>query len=595
MPVLSPFFATLPVLLLCFLAQRHGQTISSGGVLRGVGRAGFGAAKLVLLAPPLERLVAGAIQALPQAQSLSLAWMSTFAFTIQLYLVLSGVVDVWLGTRQARGKAVVEIFGAPFRAVNFGDSWRQWNLPLLHVLGGRGRTASSFQHAVLSLTAVLIAVVIWRGASWGTAAWAVLHLLLLAVEHWRGRSVFAPLPAPVCAALTQAVVLVSGVFLFMPGLGESWDHVRRLVIAPPPSWYSLLLDARLSTPLPMWCLWLSGLSCVALPPVRWVLAQAPRIFGVTGILSGLLAGTMLVRYLPEPAVRPLAVIRHGVQWPLTLGLREGNAEVFVGHEGWLCRQRDLDRLTLRDQGGSAAARLVALADALRGARVPLLVIAVPDKAALYPEYVLPRRYHAPVNPMFFPPALERLRKAKITVLDASDLLWQAQKRMPIYFRLDSHWTPEGMKEVALAAGQLIRTQWPQVIINQTPLINVSILERGDAGDLSRRLDPWAPESLWGEEMAELVSISGLESTLDAPVLVLGGSLIHVFDDPRLSFGNTEGQRQSASFMQQLAALLGRPLAHGPAVEEMGPEGLEQAVRSAQEKRLVIAVLRAGDL
>ncbi|MDZ4290026.1 MAG: hypothetical protein U0984_18820, partial [Prosthecobacter sp.] len=482
-PDLPPLFATLPILLLCLLAQKPGQVGSGGGRWKGLARLGFGAGKLILLAVPLEPVIRGAIQALPEAQTSTVAWMSLFAFGCQLYLVLSGAVDLLLGARQMLGRGVVEWFGAPFRAGGFTAFWRDWNQPLTK--------GPDFRRAALSLGAVLLAVVIWRGASWGTLAWAALHLALLGLERWRGRSLFAPLPLPVRAALTLAVVLISSMLLFMPTLEEGLAHVRRLFVTSPATAYSVLLDARLSTPWTITCLWLGGLCCVAMPPASWLLSQSWRGWPIIGILTGIMAGGMLARRGPAPRPDSIrAMIRHAVQWPLAVWMQEGTADVFVGHEGWLYRQSELDRLTMKREGHGSVGTLMAFAGHLRTAGVPLLVIAVPDKVALYPEFIQPAEYAAPVQPPEFQSALDRLRGAGVTVLDPAAGLWRAQKRTPLYFRADSRWTPEATKEVVLAAAKFIHQTWPGVAINETPLINATILDHRVAGDLARALDPW---------------------------------------------------------------------------------------------------------
>lgn len=572
MPALLPFLATLPFLLLSFLAQKGGRLGTPAVRWKGLARLGFGTGKIFLLAAPLESIIRAAGEALPVAQSSTLAWMSLFAFGFQLYLVLSGAVDVLLGIRQVMGLSVAESFGAPFRAGGFTEFWQAWNQPR--------EKSPGFGPAAFGLGVVLLAVVIWRGASGGTAVWAALHGALLVSERWRGRSLFAPLPLPIRAALTLVVVLASSLLLFMPSLGEGLAHIQRLYKGAPVTAYSVLMDARLWTSWLLACLWAGGLCCVALPPAHWLLALPSRLWPALGILTGILAGGMLASHGPAPAPDSWrAPIRHVVQWPLAWWIQEGNAEVFVGRDGWLFRQSELDRLTLKRRESGSAPQLVAFAEHLRSAGVPLLVIAVPDKAALYPEFILPAEYPAPVQPADFQASLAKLRAAGATVLDPADMLWKARKRLPLYFRRDSRWTPEAMKEVALAAAKLVRKTWPRVAIDETPLINARILDLSETGDLARALDPWAPGSLWGEEKTQLVALTGLERTAPSPVLVLGGDLREVFE------------AQSAGFVAQLAALLGRPLDAGAPVGGVDAQNW----RTAETKKLVIALVRAGDL
>jgi hypothetical protein len=550
--------------------------------------------KICVLAPPLERFIIAAVEALPLARTSGVAWLSLFGFAVQLYLVLSGAVDLWLGFRRLAGMRVVESFGAPFRATSLTGFWKAWApAPAAPAAG----SAPAFAHALTGMTVVLLAALFWRGFSWAAVVWLALHLILLIAETWRGRALFAPLPPPVCAVLSVVLFLFTGPLLFMPGLAAAAEHLQRLYQAPPATAYSVLLDARLTTPWPLTCLWVGGLAAVALPPLRWLLAQPWKVWPPLGLAAGVVALLFVAReWTPRAPASPLALMNHLVQWPLAKGFQEGNSHVFVARDGWLYRQQELDRLTLRRRAGDDGAPLAALAEPLRASQVPLLVIPVPDKAVLYPEPILPGEYHGPVRPAAFTAAVAALERSGATVLDLAVPLWNQKNRRPIYFQRDSHWTPHGMKEAASAAARLVREKWPQVMLDRTPLVDVRVVDHEDEGDLAWRLDPWAPGSLWGSESAHLVAISGLAHQSDSPVLVLGGDLLQVFESSTSSFGDPAGQLQPAGFATQLAALLGRPVAIGPAVENLTPEAASKvAAEAAASRRLVIVLIRAGDL
>jgi len=131
--------------------------------------------------------------------------------------------------------------------------------------------------------------------------------------------------------------------------------------------------------------------------------------------------------------------------------------------------------------------------------------------------------------------------------------------------------------------RLIRTTWPRLASDETPLVDVRILDHSNPGDLARALDPWAPASLEADEPAQLVSLSGLETTSSSPILAFGGHLTEAFE------------HQSAGFVTQLAALLGRPLAVGPPLDEWREESWQLVGQMAAGKKLVIAVVEADEL
>jgi len=281
-----------------------------------------------------------------------------------------------------------------------------------------------------------------------------------------------------------------------------------------------------------------------------------------------------------------ATVRSGTQWLLMHTLNEGNRTVFLGREGWLFDHQELDRLAhAKRPGNDVFPDLIKLAAQLKTQDTPLLLIAIPDRATLYPEQIRPGRYFDVVRPKKEAGKLAELKAAGIDVMDMTDALWEFRDRQPVYFAHDSHWTPEAMKAVALAVNKHVQERFPRLVSTETPIINAKILERADAGDLARRLDPLLAAKLMGEEGADLVSIQGIEPSGKSPIVLHGGELMRVYDDARLSFGGG-GPVPSAGFATQLATLLGRPL---------DVRGMPRPGESYEDKKLVIILLPMVEL
>ena len=281
-----------------------------------------------------------------------------------------------------------------------------------------------------------------------------------------------------------------------------------------------------------------------------------------------------------------ATVRSGVQWMLMRSFNEGYSTVYLGREGWLFDHHDLDRLVLaRRPGNDVQSGLIKLAAKLKAQGTPLLVVAIPDRATLYPEQIRPGRYLDVVRLKDEAVRLGELKAAGIDVLDMTETLWEFRERQPVFFAHDSHWTPEAMKAVALAVNKHIHEKLPRLSSTETPIINAKILERKDAGDLARRLAPLHAAKILGEEAAALISIQGIEPSDESPIVLHGGELIRVYDDPHLSFGGG-GQPPSSGFGTQLSLLLGRSLD----VRDMPREG-----ESYKDKKLVIILLPMTEL
>lgn len=281
-----------------------------------------------------------------------------------------------------------------------------------------------------------------------------------------------------------------------------------------------------------------------------------------------------------------ATLRSGMQWLLTHALGEGNLAIHFGREGWLFDQRDIERLVhaKRDET-SLQAGLIKLAADLKAQDAALLVVAVPSRAALYPEQIRSGNYVAPVRLAGETAKLEELHAAGIDVMDMTDALWEFRDRNLVFFGQDSHWTPDAMKAVALAVNKRVREKFPRLVSTETPIINATILEHSDSGDLAGQLDPLHADHLLGHEEASLMAIQGIEPDAKSPVVLHGGELIRVFDEPQLSFGGG-GKPPLAGFSTHLGMLLGKPV---------DVRGKLRPGESYEGKKLVICVLAIPEL
>jgi hypothetical protein len=287
---------------------------------------------------------------------------------------------------------------------------------------------------------------------------------------------------------------------------------------------------------------------------------------------------------PKPNLAA-ACVRSGMQWVLTHALHEGNRAVYLGREGWLFDQSELDRLVhAKRDGNELQARLIKLAAQLKAQDTHLMVIAIPGRATLYPEQIRPGNYAGPVRLKNETAMLDELKAADIDVMDMTDALWEFRDKEQIFFVQDSHWTPEAMKAVALAVNKRVREKFARLGSTETPIIQATILEHADAGDLARKLDPLNASNLLGDEEANLISIQGIEPSAKSPIVLHGGELMQVFDDAKLSFSG--GKQPHAGFATQLGTLLGRSL---------DVRALPQVGEAYEDKKLVICLLPMAEL
>ncbi len=133
-----------------------------------------------------------------------------------------------------------------------------------------------------------------------------------------------------------------------------------------------------------------------------------------------------------------------------------SGKVVVGESGWLFfaeglldRPRESSRYW-QERLENQAALLESLEGAVTALGARFLVVPVPDKHTIYPEYLpawlrerRPDSNHARL--------VKALQDRRVAVLDVEEPLLRLKQSAPVYYRTDTHWTPIG----ALAAFNLI--------------------------------------------------------------------------------------------------------------------------------------------
>jgi hypothetical protein len=575
-----PYTVLLPLTLIAVWLLSRSRRASRRSLPAVLGLAGAGLAKLLLLVLPLEQGVTDALAAAPLARSGWSVWCSALAYSAQLFLLLSGAADLLTAIALLGQKRLTCLLRAPFRADSFTGLWRRFCLP------GR-RLGSARRQAFAGLLLVAATALLWRGWAAPVLAWLALHALLIAAETARGgRSLFAgPVPPPLRAVGVAAVWALSAVLLLSADFAEAVAKLRLLAGQGQRTAYTLALDARIGGAWEITLLWAAWLSALLLASVRRPLHRRPGLLLGCGPLLGLVALVFGPTLAGQPARTAMA--SHAAEWKRTWW-GEGDRDVLVGGDGWWFAAAELERLTRVPRAGRSE-QLCAFLEMWHGQGTELLVVPVPSKLALQPEALLPAKFAGPLRAADLPSKLAALEAAGARVLDPAALLWEARRRQLPYFRQDRHWTPEAMKQTALAVASRVRREWPRVAADATPLVDARVLEREQVGDLAMALLGDLAEARLGVETASLVALSGLPADRESPVLVVGDGLRRVFDDPALGFGDPEGEPQGAGFTAQLAALLARSLD-----EADEREVLTDPTRAA-DKRLIVWLLPADAL
>jgi len=203
-------------------------------IARGLFVFAIGLAKKVIFADSFRRLADAGFRS-PTNLSTMEAWLSTIAFTLELYFDFSGYSDMAIGVALSLGFEIPENFNNPFRSQSIIEFWQRWHLTLSAFITTYLYTPiiRSFKKvtigksAVATITAMLIAG-IWHGAGWNFAIYGALHGIALAANQYWKKSKLR-MPSVVAWAATFAFVNLSLVFFRAPDVHTALEIIRRLI------------------------------------------------------------------------------------------------------------------------------------------------------------------------------------------------------------------------------------------------------------------------------------------------------------------------------------------------------------------------------
>lgn len=542
------------------------------------------AAKLLLIAWPLGEIVAIAFRAGSGSLTPFIAWAGLLAFAFQLYLLCSSGSD--LAAAVSRWKDLpVPSFIATYRCGSLTEFWQL----VVNSFNPRGWSPWFGPLAV-----VLVAWPMY-GYELPQIAWMLLMSIFLFVEQrvFASRAIWHRLPKPLRSALTFAVLLVSGVLLRAATLEHVVHYGRALIGHVELTETALIAEARFTSDSNLLLIILSAIVVIVLPSLqsmiepfrKWKLALA-------------VGGLVVVVTSATPVWNSL---RYRV-------FTRGHEKVFAGRGGWFFDTMELNAITgsgalepestaPRKPTSAAPATVLDFAQKLQERGVPLLLIPLPLKASLYPEFITgsdPDNSEAPLYHACQPPLYEQFSKAGIDIQDLTQAMLQLKERKkPVFWKQDSHWTPEVMQELARQLAIYIRKKYREAAGDSPMIIDAKAPEGTSYGDLVQRARLDGPLTPLSPEQAVMVSFPSITNDPDAPLALIGGDDVRIYDDPHLGFSD-DGNELRAGFAQHLSLYLGERIDTytQPNPQKAFAQRLDDDVRA---KKLVVWILPARDL
>ncbi|MEX0887254.1 MAG: hypothetical protein WD009_12540 [Phycisphaeraceae bacterium] len=304
----------------------------------------------------------------------------------------------------------------------------------------------------------------------------------------------------------------------------------------------------------------------------------------------------------EERARTHAVVLPHVQWALTTLGRTGNEQAWVGRDGWLFYQPDVEYVTgppflderrlaeiarFSDRQPDPLAAIVDLRDQLAERNIALVVMPTPVKPQVHPEK-LTARYAAdaaPLNNAAYASFIAALDEARVPVFDPLPLLHERQRATgrAQYLVSDTHWTPETVEAVAAALATRLRDDALVPMPTRTPFTReqASVAQHGDV-TVMLKLPPW--QQRYREQTVRihrvLADAAPWQPQRGSPVLLLGDSFTNIYAMAELGWG------EHAGLAEQLAYHLQSPvdrLARNAGGAHAARQQLAQALRRGEDR------------
>ncbi len=165
------------------------------------------------------------------AASLTLVegWVSSLAYTFQLYFDFSGYTDMAIGAALMFNIKLPINFFSPYKALDIQDFWRRWHMTLsrflleyIYIPLGGNREGEWKVYRNLMITFLLGGL--WHGAGWNFVFWGFLHGIALVAHRIWSRRGFS-MPTALAWFLTFNYVNIAWVFF----RARSWNDALKVL------------------------------------------------------------------------------------------------------------------------------------------------------------------------------------------------------------------------------------------------------------------------------------------------------------------------------------------------------------------------------
>lgn len=196
---------------------------------------------------------------------------------------------------------------------------------------------------------------------------------------------------------------------------------------------------------------------------------------------------------------------------------DGRDGVLIGDTGWLFSTEEFTGLGTRNDHSETHFNFIAdAAAALKDQNIRLVIALIPSKARLFADK-LGRHTYPQIHGAFYDAALARFKTFGISAPDLRPALGEEDD----FLKTDTHWSPEGARDVAQLLAPWIKHNSFQSVFQTKTLNNSEFYQ----GDLTRYAGghAYAPETITAFETYPLSAAQDLFSDQTFPITLVGTS------------------------------------------------------------------------
>lgn len=257
------------------------------------------------------------------------------------------------------------------------------------------------------------------------------------------------------------------------------------------------------------------------------------------------------------------VLQKARQWfqvPLSYLGNHGNNKVVIGHNGWLFYRISVDHINKPSfsfyREFDPLSAIVAFHQTLKEQDVDLILLPIPGKSTIYPEY-LSKRYSLSYGPAVNPHIgefFQKLADEGVKIIDPTELLWKEKLKTDklLYLEQDTHWSPEGMKLVAKYLSDVILSErWTEDVPKKSyRLETVDVTRYGDLYDMlnfPKNFTYFSPRTIKIEKVIDSKTGEPCKSDRNSPIVLLGDSFTNIFSRQEMGWGENAGLSEHLAY------------------------------------------------